>query len=409
MLGAIIGDVVGSIYEFNNHRSKDFKFYSDGMEFTDDTVMTIAVAEWLMSADRSMSSLENSMVRWGHKYPDAGYGGKFRRWLLCPEKLWENNGSAERNPYNSFGNGSAMRVSAVGWMFDTLEATEEWAKLSAEITHNHPEGIKGAQATAAAIFMARNGATKEDIKHYIESKYEYDLSRTCDEIRPVYLFNETCQETVPEAIIAFLESVDFEDAIRTAISLGGDSDTLACITGAIAEAYYRQMPQWMVAGVWKRLDDDIRRVLCDFADATPYFLDLNNLPQRERITPEWINTLAPNEIFVFGSNLAGRHAGGAARIATDKFGAEWGVGVGRTGQTYAIPTMQGGVETIRPYVDEFIEYAAVHPNLKFLVTRIGCGIAGFRDADIAPLFAKCKELDNVWLPHTFLRALSHKD
>ena len=192
MLGAIIGDVVGSIYEFNNHKSKDFKFYSDGMEFTDDTVMTIAVAEWLMSTEQSTHSLENSMVAWGHKYPDAGYGGKFRRWLFCPEKLWENNGSTKRNPYNSFGNGSAMRVSAVGWMFDTLEATEEWAKYSAAITHNHPEGIKGAQATAAAIFMARNGASKDKIKHYIESKYDYNLSRTCDEIRPTYQFNETC-------------------------------------------------------------------------------------------------------------------------------------------------------------------------------------------------------------------------
>ena len=399
MLGAIIGDVVGSIYEFNNHRSKEFDIYTTSMDFTDDTVMTAAVAEWLMLTDRSMAKLEDTMVYWGKQYGGAGYGGMFYCWLFSPRALGYGD---KRVPYNSFGNGSAMRVSAVGWMFDTLEETEEWAKRSAEITHNHPEGIKGAQATAAAIFMARTGATKEQIKAYVEQKYGYDLSRTCDEIRPMYQFNETCQGTVPEAIIAFLESTDFEDAIRTAVSLGGDSDTLACITGAIAEAYYREIPSWMVKGVWGKLDEDLRNVVCNFAKTAPYFLSFEGV-DFPRISSDFIVELDEDEIFVFGSNLHGFHSGGAARAAMDKFGAEWGVGVGRTGQTYAIPTMHGGVDVIKPYVDEFVEYAKVHPELRFLVTRVGCGIAGFRDEDIAPLFAECVALENVFLPETFWR------
>jgi ADP-ribosylglycohydrolase len=401
MLGAIIGDVVGSIYEFRNHRSKEFDIYDAGMSFTDDTVMTAAVAEWLMLTDRSMAKLEDSLVYWGEQYRGAGYGGRFYCWLFSPRALGYGD---KRVPYNSFGNGSAMRVSAVGWMFDTLEETEEWAKRSAEITHNHPEGIKGAQATAAAIFMARTGATKEQIKAYVEQKYGYDLSRTCDEIRPVYRFNETCQGTVPEAIIAFLESTDFEDAIRTAVSLGGDSDTLACITGGIAEAYYREIPSWMVKGVWGKLDEDLKNVVCNFAKTAPYFLSFEG-EDFPRISSDFIVELDEDEIFVFGSNLHGFHSGGAARAAMDKFGAEWGVGVGRTGQTYAIPTMHGGVDVIKPYVDEFVEYAKAHPELKFLVTRIGCGIAGFRDKDIAPLFAECVALENVFLPSKFWMVL----
>ena len=401
MLGAIIGDVVGSIYEFNNHRSKEFDIYTTSMDFTDDTVMTAAVAEWLMLTDRSMAKLEDTMVYWGKQYGGAGYGNRFYCWLFLPRALGYGD---KRVPYNSFGNGSAMRVSAVGWMFDTLEETEEWAKRSAEITHNHPEGIKGAQATAAAIFMARTGATKEQIKAYVEQKYGYDLSRTCDEIRPVYRFNETCQGTVPEAIVAFLESTDFEDAIRTAVSLGGDSDTLACITGGIAEAYYREIPGWMVKGVWGKLDEDLRNVVCYFAKTAPYFLSFEG-EDFPRISSDFIVELDEDEIFVFGSNLHGFHSGGAARAAMDKFGAEWGVGVGRTGHTYAIPTMHGGVDVIKPYVDEFVEYAKVHPELRFLVTRVGCGIAGFRDEDIAPLFAECVELENVFLPRNFWMVL----
>ena len=231
MLGAILGDIVGSPYEFdhNNYKHKDFPLLSEKSHFTDDTVMTAAVAVGLIDGkglpERTFCAVQHEMRFWGREYPHAGYGGMFRRWLHA-----ENP-----KPYGSFGNGSAMRVSAAGWLFDTLDKTLEMAKVTAEVTHNHPEGIKGAQATAAVIFLAR----------------------TCDEIRPTYHHVETCQETVPEAIIAFLESVSFEDALRNAVSLGGDSDTLACITGGIAEAFYG-MPQELRDETLKRLPEDIR-------------------------------------------------------------------------------------------------------------------------------------------------------
>ena len=227
MLGAIIGDIVGSIYEWNNHRSKDFELFGENCDFTDDTVMTLAIAEGLM-AGGTAAEYTRAMQRLGRAWPDRGYGGHFLEWLHMPNPL----------PYNSFGNGSAMRAAPVAWAFDTLEEVEAAARESALPTHNHPEGVKGAQATAAAIFMARRGCSKQEIRDYIENKYNYNLHRTLDEIRPGYLFNETCQQTVPEAIIAFLESVDFEDAIRCGVSLGGDTDTLTAITGSIAEAAY---------------------------------------------------------------------------------------------------------------------------------------------------------------------------
>ena len=227
MIGAIIGDIVGSVYEWNNIKTKDFPLFSPGCFFTDDTVMTLAIAEGLMNGG-SAEDFIAAIKKYGRLYPDSGYGGRFGSWLF----------SDDINPYNSWGNGSAMRVSPVAWAFDILSEVEKYAEISAAVTHNHPEGIKGAQATAAAIFLARKGKTKEEIKAYIENKYGYNLNRSLDEIRPNYRFNESCQETVPEAIIAFLESVDFEDAIRNAISLGGDSDTFAAITGSIAEAAY---------------------------------------------------------------------------------------------------------------------------------------------------------------------------
>ena len=227
MLGAIIGDIIGSVYEWNNHRSKDFELFAENCDFTDDTVMTLAVAEGLMNGG-SADDYARAMHELGRAYPGRGYGGRFLEWLL------ENN----PQPYNSFGNGSAMRVASAAWAFDTLAETEEAARETALPTHNHPEGVKGAQAAAAAIFLARTGCSKQEIRGYIEKKYQYNLRRSLDEIRPVYLFNETCQETVPEAIIAFLESDGFEDAIRCAVSLGGDTDTLTAITGSIAEAAY---------------------------------------------------------------------------------------------------------------------------------------------------------------------------
>lgn len=250
LLGGIAGDIIGSIYEFNPVRFKDFELFKSNSTYTDDTVMTIANAEWLLSK----GVLMDIMRKYGHKYPGAGYGGMFYDWLKsrCPK------------PYNSFGNGSAMRVSPVGWAFDTLEETLEAAKQSAEITHNHPEGIKGAQATAACIFMARTGKSKQEIKEYVETKFGYDLSRTCNEIRPTYQFNESCQGTVPEYIIAFLESTDFESAIRLTVSLGGDADTMGAITGAIAEAYYNVIPEHIKNEVLKRLPEEFINVLGEF-------------------------------------------------------------------------------------------------------------------------------------------------
>lgn len=262
MLGAIVGDTVGSIYEFNNTKDYNFEMFTDRSGYTDDSIMTMAVAYWLLKDPKHRyESLEETMVLFAKNCacPNGGYGEMFYIWLfmpwslkeICPKAYDEDffpkyDSPDGRVPYNSWGNGSAMRVSAVGWFFETLEETERVAKISAEITHNHPEGIKGAQATAAAIWMARNGRSKADIKEYIETKYEYDLDRTWEYLNQRYGWKSSCQETVPEAIIAFLESSSFEDAIRKAVSMGGDSDTLACITGGIAEAFYGEIPRDMI-------------------------------------------------------------------------------------------------------------------------------------------------------------------
>ena len=259
MYGAILGDMIGAPYEFDRgNKTKDFPLFSRRSEFTDDSVMTIAVAEALMNTlGRSDEEIKNALVasmqKWGHMYPDAGYGGRFYHWLRArhPE------------PYGSYGNGSAMRVSSAGWLFETLEETRRMARLTAEVTHNHPEGIKGAEATASAIFMARNGSSKDEIRSYIIREYGYDLSRTCDEIRPGYHHLESCQKTVPEAVTAFLEGTDFEDVIRTAVSLGGDCDTLTCIAGSMAEAMYG-VPEEIKAECRKRLPEDMLEVLDRF-------------------------------------------------------------------------------------------------------------------------------------------------
>ncbi len=250
MLGAIVGDIVGSIYEWNNHRSKEFSLFGEKCTFTDDTVLTVAVADCLMNDGNYAEYIKN----YARKYTGRGYGGRFRQWIE----------SASMEPYNSWGNGSAMRVSSIGFAYDDLETVMNEAKRSAEVTHNHPEGIKGAQATAVAILMARQGQTKEQIKSAIAKNFGYDLNRTVDEIRPIYVFNESCQGTVPEAIIAFLESNDFEDAIRNAISLGGDSDTLTCITGGIAEAFYGGVPKNISDKALSYLDTNMREVVKKF-------------------------------------------------------------------------------------------------------------------------------------------------
>lgn len=276
MLGALIGDTIGSVYEFHNIKTTEFPLFSSQSTFTDDSVMTMAVAEWLLKGkERTMDDLEDAMVSLARRFPNRGYGGGFYRWLFFPNELRSYDGQRSdglRHPYGSFGNGSAMRVSAVGWFYDTLEETEFWAKKSAEITHNHPEGIKGAQATAAAIYRARTGSTKEDIREYIVSRYGYDLSRTCDEIRPTYRFNATCQETVPQAIVAFLESTDFESCIRLGVSLGGDTDTLCAIAGAIAEAFYGSIPEQIVKHEWELLPEVFHVILRRCAEMSHYRL-----------------------------------------------------------------------------------------------------------------------------------------
>ena len=259
MIGAILGDMIGAPYEFDRSpKTKEFPLFSRGSEFTDDSVMTIAVAEALLDAagktDAEIrAALVSSMRRWGRRYPNAGYGGYFYEWLR----------DKNPKPYGSYGNGSAMRVSSVGWLCETLEETRRVARLTAEVTHNHPEGIKGAEATASVIFLARTGHGKEEIRDYITREFSYDLSRSCDEIRPTYHHVESCQKTVPEAITAFMEGADFEDVIRTAVSLGGDCDTLTCIAGGMAEAFYG-IPEKMVRECRKRLPEDMRAVIDRF-------------------------------------------------------------------------------------------------------------------------------------------------
>ena len=263
MYGAILGDMIGSPYEFDKgKKTKDFPMFIEESRFTDDTVMTIAVADALLGVSAEApdavicENIIRSMHRWGRKYPDAGYGGRFRSWLR----------SGEKKPYGSYGNGSAMRVSSVGWLYDTIEETRRIAKLTAQVTHNHPEGIKGAEVTASAIFLARTGSSKEEIRDFIVREFGYDLSRTCDEIRPQYHHIESCQQTVPEAVTAFLEGTDFEDVIRTAVSLGGDCDTLTCIAGSIAEAFFG-VPILYEAECKARLPEDLLAVLSRFDEA----------------------------------------------------------------------------------------------------------------------------------------------
>jgi len=250
MLGAIAGDIIGSSYEWRRTKSYSFDLFTPSSRFTDDTVLTTAVADCILHG----KDYAEAFREYGRRYPDAGYGSMFRQWLNSDNPV----------PYNSYGNGSAMRVSPIGFAFSTLEAVLKEAKKSAIVTHNHPEGVKGAQAIAAAIFMARMGEGKEVIYKYIEFTFGYNLSRSLDGIRPFYHFNETCQGSVPEAIIAFLESSDYEDAIRKAVSLGGDSDTLACMTGGIAEAYYREIPEYIVRKVRTILDSSLLAVVDEF-------------------------------------------------------------------------------------------------------------------------------------------------
>ena len=282
MLGAIIGDTVGSAYEFHNTKDYNFKLFLSESNYTDDSVMTMAVASWLLSDPKhTYQRLEETMLYFAENCPCpmGGYGTGFYYWLFRPRLLRSFDSrygespyrsKSGRHPYGSFGNGSAMRVSAVGWFFDSLEETECVAGISAAITHNHPEGVKGAQATAAAIFLARTGKTKEEIRDYIEKTYGYDLHKSWEYWHPIYDWEDSCQGTVPQAIIAFLDSTDFEDAIRKAVSLGGDSDTLACITGGVAEAFYKEIPKAMAERVLNRFPQEFVQVLTSVREKTVY-------------------------------------------------------------------------------------------------------------------------------------------
>jgi ADP-ribosylglycohydrolase len=250
MLGSILGDIIGSTYEFHNAGIYDFDPLPAGSDFTDDTVLTIAVVDAILSNKPYGALIKEYAIKW----PNRGYGLMFSNWYSSGNPL----------PYYSFGNGSAMRVSAIGWAFTTLEKTIEEAAKSAECTHNHPEGIKGAEATTAAMYLARTGHSKTEIKAFVQTRFHYNLERSLEEIKPDYYFNETCQETVPEAITCFLESENFEDAIRKAIWLGGDSDTLACITGGMAEAFYRKIPEDWERKVMRILPGEFKAILEKF-------------------------------------------------------------------------------------------------------------------------------------------------
>ena len=258
MLGAIFGDIVGSAYEFRNTHNYDFVLLSERSEFTDDSVMTLAVAKGLMkslgkSDEEVRETLIDCMKQLGKRYPYAGYGGMFFRWVL----------GDDRRPYNSYGNGSAMRVSSAGWLYGSLEETEHAAGLSAEVTHNHPEGIKGAKATAAAIYMARTGKSKEEIREYVEMTFGYNLNKSMKDIVSRGHGEEICQISVPQALVCFLHSTSYIDTIRKAVSIGGDSDTIACIAGSIAEAYYGMDEEYKQETL-KRLSADLKDIVIDF-------------------------------------------------------------------------------------------------------------------------------------------------
>ena len=256
MLGAVVGDIIGSSYEFVDMKRYDFDLLPQGSRFTDDSVMTIAVAHWLAHYDEeglTKEQLISTMKEFGRNYPFAGYGSSFNCWL------WSEN----PRPYNSWGNGAAMRVSPVGLYAKTLNEALDLAKLTAEVSHNHPEGIKGAQAVAAAVWMAKHGHTKEEIRDYITNNFRYNLTRTVDEIRPTYQWDVSCQGSVPESIACFLEGKDFEDVVRLAVSLGGDADTLGAIAGSIAACIY-SIPEHIAIECEKRLPTDLLKIMRDF-------------------------------------------------------------------------------------------------------------------------------------------------
>lgn len=264
MWGAVIGDIIGSAFEWHNVKTTEFELFSKETRFTDDTVMTVAVADAILNIEHHKNPMHYAAQRkmtyacklreYGRKYPDAGYGEMFNQWLS----------SQEPKPYRSYGNGSAMRVSPIGFAFHSLDQVLKEAEMSACVTHNHREGIKGAKAVASAVFIARTGGSKSDILSYVQKQFHYHISGRLDDIRPTYQFDSSCQGSVPHAMIAFLESENFEDAIRKAISIGGDSDTIACIAGAIAHAFYKKIPEHMIDRSRLILDYGLKRIIDEF-------------------------------------------------------------------------------------------------------------------------------------------------
>lgn len=260
MYGAILGDIIGSKFEFDNGgKTKEFKLFGPDDSWTDDSVMTLAVAEALMAVGRDAEVAEieaactKSMQRWGRQYPGAGYGARFIHWVFADEP----------KPYHSFGNGSAMRVSAAGWLYDTIERTREVARATAAVSHDHPEGLKGAECTAAVIYLARTGATKAEIEAYVKREFGYDFSMSLAEMRARHRHDESCMDTLPKALRAFFDGTDFEDVVRNAVSLGGDADTIGAIAGAMGEAMFG-VPEELKAECLRRIEPDMRKVVEEF-------------------------------------------------------------------------------------------------------------------------------------------------
>ena len=403
LLSVAIGDIAGMPYEFMG-RTKDYNAVDlllPSNTYTDDTVCTFACAEALL---KGLDMAENLWKRCRTDFY-RGFGGRFAKWLIAKEI---------QPSYHSYGNGSGMRVSAAGFMAKSKDECIELATRTALPTHDHPEGIKGAVATALAIYYGMQGKDKDYIRHNVLDEYYPNWSGlTYATIKPDYGFDETCQQTIPAALICFLESKDYVDCLKLAIALGGDADTLAAISGPMAYAFYKYMPEELIVNAKAKLPEWMLQVSKEFDDYVnngtgikQTELRFHNGIVRPDYTPDAISSLKPDEVFVFGCNLQGYHGGGAARAAVKKFGAIWGQGIGLQGQSYAIPTMQGGVETIKPYVDRFIDFSKEHQELFFYVTRIGCGIAGFTDSEIAPLFKNAIEIANICLPKPFVDILN---
>ena len=416
MLGAIIGDIVGSVYEFNNIRDIHFPLFSSTSNYTDDSVLSVAVADWAMSDQQlSAEQLENKLVEYGRSFPNplGGYGEMFRVWLFSPEHLLDfKTGKVigKRCPYHAWSNGAAMRVSALGWLFDSLAATEDAAARSASVTHNHPEGIKGAQAVAAAIYMARTGSSKQEIKQYITERFNYSLNESWDVLHENYSWDSSCQGTVPPALICFLESSDYEDAVRKSIAIGGDSDTIGCITGGIAEAFYQDIPQFMVEHAMNLLPLPLKGILRKLGKTNYKVCYDKYIPDnscKHQCTPDHIESLKRNEVLVFGADAEGSHQIGMSKWACERFAANVGVNEGLTGQAYAIPMLDKDKETTFASIGKFISFTKSRPQVNFFVTKLHDDFKGFTLKETALMFKDALSIDNIFLPKEYYTILEN--